>query len=214
VNFKGKWRPYRNQTMDMYNKISPGDRFGNRVVLERLYKNEKTHWKCRCDCGHESYVLDLNLKRGHSTKCRECQYKYWKEKSETNHPLYKIWRGMIRRCDNEKDHAYKWYGKRGISVCKEWYNLEKFSEDMGLRPSNKHTIDRIDNDANYEPSNCRWSTYKEQANNTRVSRKFTYKNMKKTVIEWATYFNTKPRRLRDYIRNHSFEEAIKFYTTK
>lgn len=82
-------------------------------------------------------------------------------------PEYSSWASMIRRCTNEKAFAYHRYGGRGITVCKRWLNsFENFLSDMGLRPSIKHSLDRINNDGNYEPSNCRWATIDQQMANT------------------------------------------------
>ena len=89
-----------------------------------------------------------------------------KTKGYCSHPLYITYRGMIARCFNAKERCFKNYGGRGISVCDRWFNsIELFISDMGEKPTHKHTLDRIDNNGNYEPSNCKWSTIEEQAKN-------------------------------------------------
>lgn len=94
-----------------------------------------------------------------------------------------IWRGMHDRCENKNNNNYSNYGGRGISVCKEWSDFERFANDMGRRPTYEHSIDRIDVNGNYEPSNCRWATQKEQMNNTRLSLILTlYRLSTKTEI--------------------------------
>ena len=102
----------------------------------------------------------------------------------SNHPLYDIWKGILRRCTNKKCKAYPRYGGRGITVCEHWRSLENFIADMSPRPEGK-SIDRIDNDGNYEPSNVRWSSAKQQANNTRSNRLHTLNGETKTLMEWC-----------------------------
>jgi hypothetical protein len=84
---------------------------------------------------------------------------------------YTAWDHMIRRCHNPNYQNYKWYGARGISVCDRWRSYENFINDMGPAPSKGHSLDRVNNDGNYEPGNCKWSTQKEQANNMRRPKK-------------------------------------------
>lgn len=127
--------------------------------------------RCICDCGVES-IKDYASIRWHKTKSCGCLSK----KVGQTHGLHKSseygsWDGMKRRCFNKAAKDYIRYGARGITVCDRWKNsFENFIADMGFKPTIKHTLDRINNDGNYEPENCRWATTKEQAANKRVGK--------------------------------------------
>jgi hypothetical protein len=102
------------------------------------------------------------------------------------HPLYNLWRGMIRRCHSPNCPDYKNYGGRGISVCEAWRaSLAQFAADVPPRPSRRHTLDRINNDGNYEPGNIRWATRREQARNTRCNRNLSANGEVRTLEDWA-----------------------------
>ena len=113
--------------------------------------------------------------------CSDCWKKDFKERNNKKltsikisppKPLHTTWQGMINRCNNPNATGYKYYGGRGITVCDRWLNSYKaFEKDMGLKPSRNHSIDRIDNNGNYEPSNCRWATWEQQNNNKRNKKK-------------------------------------------
>jgi len=132
---------------------------------------KKAIWECLCECGHKLNVVGSNLKNGNTKSCG-CHKTELLNKSNKTHGLtdtheqYAVWRSMHGRCNNPKDKSYKRYGGRGIRVCDRWRDFSLFIKDMGERPSKKHSIDRINNDGNYESNNCRWSTSAEQAHNT------------------------------------------------
>lgn len=110
-----------------------------------------------------------------------------------NSPEYKTWAMMLVRCRNKNNHAYPRYGGRGIKVCKRWESFENFYADVGAKPSPKHSLDRIDNNGNYEPSNCRWATMLEQGRNKRNNAMLTLNGVTKCISEWADITGIKRR---------------------
>lgn len=132
--------------------------------------------ECRCDCGTERSILlrDLRLKRSRSCGCltaEVCRTHFTTHgiRAGRRRPTeYVIWMLMKQRCFNAQTKAFRWYGARGITVCDEWrHSFEVFYKDMGARPSKEYSMDRINNDGNYEPGNCRWATVVQQMQNRR-----------------------------------------------
>lgn len=126
-------------------------------------------------------------------------------------PEYRTWVHMRDRCYRKTDKRYKNYGGRGISVCERWRtSFTAFYADMGKRPSSKHSIDRIDNNGDYDPGNCRWATNKQQADNRQNSLKYTHGGESHTIREWSYIsgvdYNTLRQRLRRY--NWPIEKAL------
>lgn len=169
-----------------------GQKFGRLTVTEKkgVDKYRHTMWGCLCDCGNIVTVGARDLK-GQKTKSCGCLHKEIVSLASTKHGqsgtrLYGIWAGMIQRCENPKNRYYKDYGGRGIAVCPEWHSAENFIKwaiENGYRDNLE--IDRKDPNKNYEPSNCRWSTEKEQANNKRNSHLLTYDGKTQTLAQWA-----------------------------
>jgi hypothetical protein len=173
-----------------------GQRFGLLAVIQELEPltkvwrgkiHKRRRYYCKCDCGGDAIVEQSNLRTGNSTSCGcEGSRTTIGERSTTHghasrrekSPEYQIWWAMQQRCDNPKNQDFANYGGRGVTVCIDWRIFENFYADMGPRPSSKHSIDRWpNNDGNYEPTNCRWATAKQQANNKRI-----YKNAR--IVEY------------------------------
>jgi hypothetical protein len=167
-----------------------GKSFGCLTVIKRVYIVERqTFWQCICRCGAISNIRAQSIKNGKHNHCKYCSNLAIARRYNSFSTL-RIWIGMKNRCYNPDLKEYKYYGKRGIKVCDRWLNsFANFIKDMGIRPKNKQ-IDRINNDGNYEPSNCRWSTPKQNVhNNSRtikdnyeyanISRQYKYQLRKK-----------------------------------
>jgi hypothetical protein len=162
-----------------------GRRFGKRVVLSLFRRGSKgvgLLWHVRCDCGREDNVLGQNLMHGFCNQCRDCSRRVHSEwgKRNTTHGCsrlgkgqngtveYKTWCSLKSRCANPKNPSYKYYGGRGITVCNRWLqSFEDFLADVGPKPSAELSLDRTNNNGNYEPENCRWATKSEQMFNRR-----------------------------------------------
>ena len=146
-----------------------GEVFGALTVIEKIkieHRNE-WQWKCICLCGNNKIISSSHLKLASKTLNHRCSRAFH---GMSNSSTYKIWNGMHNRCYKPNTISYKYYGARGITICERWMVFENFLVDMGERPVGL-SIDRIDNNGNYEPSNCRWATSKDQSLNTRRNKK-------------------------------------------
>lgn len=167
-------------------------RFGKLIVIGYAYTNERNRavWLCECDCGKKKEVTTGNLKSGTTRSCG-CLHKEQLAKKLTTHGeygsrLYWCWHNMKARCFNENDKRYMSYGGRGITVCEEWLVFENFRAwAMENGYADDLSIDRINVNGNYEPSNCKWSSDIEQARNKRNNRLVTYEGKTQTLKEWA-----------------------------
>lgn len=170
-----------------------GQRFSRLVVLERAGRAPSGHatWKCKCDCGNEVVVWGLSLKSGNTRSCGCIHKEQLSERSRThglkpgNDSTYNSWACMKSRCNNPNHPDYHYYGGRGITHDPRWADFKNFFEDMGPKPDDSLTIERIDNDGNYCKENCKWGTRKEQARNKSNNRIFTCSGRTMTLAEWA-----------------------------
>ena len=208
--------PLPNQTVirgnDMTFQIIPlhrnaknisGLTFGRLTAIACVSKTKSglNQWLCVCSCGTETVTLQKTLANGGTQSCGciadETFRKNCIEFDTSIHgmsgtPEHKTWKGIRARCSNPNEPNYKYYGGRGISVCKRWQKFESFFSDMGKRPTSKHSIDRINNEGNYAPENCRWATQTQQMRNTRSNRYITHDGKTMCVAAWAERLGMRP----------------------
>lgn len=154
-----------------------GQQFGRLIVLEYSHTDKRGYamWKCQCNCGNETTVCGRSLRTGHTISCG-CLHKERMDIARKSHSkskthIYQTWSDMKQRCFNNKNKAFKYYGDRGITVCDEWKDsFEAFYDYVSQLPhfgEAGYSLDRINNDGNYEPNNVRWATLSEQNKNKR-----------------------------------------------
>lgn len=170
-----------------------GQKF-NKLTAIKYLGNQ--NWLCKCDCGNDSITTAGRVKSGNTKSCG-CVKRSVLGISTTKHGMagtrtYRIWKSMRNRCNNPKTPRYKDYGGRGITICKRWNKFENFLADMGECPDGM-SIDRVNNNKGYSPSNCKWSTTSEQASNTRNTIKVKGKTLvqlaKETGISYSTLYD-------------------------
>jgi hypothetical protein len=171
----------------------------NRLTVVKyvgVSKHNKKIFLFKCICGNECEKIIGDVKSGRTKSCG-CLNKENKGRTpilnpRQKNPLYPIWNNMMARCYNEKSSSYYNYGKLGITVCDDWHNFDNFCKSVGLRPSKKHSIDRINNYGNYEPNNCRWATHKEQCRNKKNNKMLFVDGISKPLSEWAEIYKINP----------------------
>lgn len=201
----------------MYKDIT-GKKFGRLLVLKKVNKTDKQYhlfWLCKCDCGKSKVIRGDSLKNGAIRSCG-CfhneiavinQRKSHLTHGKTGTKVYITWKQIQVRCNKKTDKNYKRYGGRGIK-CK-WKSFEEFYRDMGDPPNKFSSIDRIDNNGNYCKENCRWATKKEQANNRRSCKLFTFNNKTQNLKQWSEEYKINYKVLWYRIKvGWKFEEAI------
>lgn len=189
-----------------------GKRFGRLTVIKYLCQSK---WLCKCDCGNEKIVKSGNLKNGHVKSCG-CLNKEISRNKMITHGysstrIYKIYIGIKKRCYNKNYSQFYLYGGRGITICDEWKDSFIYFYNWAINNGYKDslTIDRIDNNGNYEPKNCRWITQKQQNRNTRHNRLITYNNETHCISEWAEIKNLTYSSLQHRLnRNWTIEKAL------
>ena len=167
-------------------------RFGRLVVTAAAPRRPATRhrfWRCQCDCGATSVADGSNLKNGHTRYCgclmRDTSALVNFIHAKTRTTEFTTWVSMRQRCANPNNHAFKDYGARGITIDAHWATFDQFLKDMGKKPSPEHSLDRIDNNGHYEPSNCRWATHTTQTNNSRKNVRVEFMGKTQTLGAWA-----------------------------
>lgn len=197
-----------------------GQRFGRLTVIEfdHADAHRNLYWLCECDCGNRTLVTRGGLISGNTTSCG-CYNKERIIKSSTTHglsrtPLYKAWRDMRTRCENENSKAYHRYGGRGINVCEEWKTFENF-KDWALASGYNQglTIDRIDNDHGYSPDNCRWVDWSVQGNNRSSNHIVEYGGLRHNIMEWSNILGVSYSTLWNHINRNDMRDFENYFGT-
>lgn len=195
-----------------------GKKYGRLTVLDLMIKDRRTHCLCKCECGKTALIGYAEIARHHTQSCGclsvETATKHGKSRhGKENSRLYTVWQSMKARCTNENSKSYNSYGARGITVCDEW--VHDFQAFYNWATENGYedglTIDRIDVNGNYEPSNCRWATVKEQNRNTRNNVFVEYKGDKRCMTEWAEMMHVPLSTLRLHVRKGDMSDFEKYY---
>jgi hypothetical protein len=194
-----------------------GQRFSRLAVVgpAKQKKYGKTTWNCLCDCGNTVNIPGSQLRNGNNRSCgcllRETITTHGHSIDSIRSPEYTAWTNMKDRCLNANRGDYHRYGGRGIKVCDRWLSsFESFYEDMGKRPTPKHSLERENNEKDYEPGNVKWATPKEQQNNRSSNAVITFMGQQKTIKQWAETmginYHTLWHRIR--IQGWSIEKAL------
>jgi hypothetical protein len=184
-----------------------GRQFGYLLVKCEVQKkggNKSPRWYCTCICGGSTTTTTNQLVTGGTVSCgcfqKEKAATQFKEHGLSGKPLYNRWRWMMQRCYNQNNRSYVHYGARGIRVCTRWHNPVTFYEDNIDSFQKELELERIDNERGYSPENCKWVTRKDQCNNTRRNRQFTFGDETQNLAQWANKLSVKDRTLRSRIR--------------
>lgn len=178
-----------------------GQKFGRLTAVEFVGRRGKYRmWSCTCECGGSAVAAVGDLRFGHTRSCgclrREINAETHRTHGLSRTPEHIAWCGMKARCYNSSERSYRHYVARGIRVCNRWCdNFEAFLEDMGPRPTAKHSVERLDVNGDYHPSNCVWATRTQQARNRTDSVRWTFAGRTMTMAAWAEALGVHPNRL-------------------
>lgn len=195
-----------------------GQVFGKLTVIEFSHSDGRAHWVCQCECGNKKVRSSSSLlcKKRPVRSCGCIVGKHNITHGLSGSKLYDVWRQMLRRCYDDSCKDYLNYGKRGIRVSSSWHDVSNFvawAKQSGYR--NGLTIERVDVNGNYKPSNCVWIKNKLQARNTRKVTRLTYKGETKPLLEWAEIFKVNPRTVKGRLSlGWSVEKALTVFPIK
>lgn len=195
-----------------------GLKFNKLTVVAREGSTKSKHilWRCVCECGKERVVKGTSLRTNEVQNCgctpREIKIEVRKF---PNYAEYRTWQGIKDRCFNENSHVYHRYGGRGITMSEDWVNdFSTFFRDVGNRPTDKHTLDRIDNDKGYSKDNCKWSTPYEQNRNKCNNKYITYLGEEMIISDFRKLINVQGSLVYHHLKTKSPEEVIEFFKNK
>jgi hypothetical protein len=202
-------------------KIKPGDKISNWTCVETNATPNSPKGIFECVCGTTKIIKRQSVYDGISKSCG-ClrstnlyntlnKTPFIRRKFESE---YNIWLGIRQRCFNKSCKAYGYYGARGIKVCERWNSFENFLNDMGAKPSDNYSVERVDNNSDYSPDNCIWATRSQQSNNRRSNRQITYNEQIYTCKQFADFLNVPVARMWAYLYKlgHTPEEAVARYS--
>ena len=202
-----------------------GKTFGRLTVISKSYSIKRgprstvVFWQCRCSCGAEAHVRGDKLKSGNTRSCgcyhlEKLKKDHFKHGDSMGAKEYRTWALMLARCKPcRRNSDNKNYYERGIRVCERWrISYQNFLSDVGRSPGPNYSIDRIDNDGNYEPGNVRWATREQQMRNRRVTRLWIYKNESKTLREWSDALSLSLGKIRTRLYRYGWSVERAFET--
>lgn len=169
--------------------------FSHRIYKVPASRGTRLFWICRCECGNTVTVSATHLRSGHTNSCG-CFQKQRATEAKTvhgdcgrqgKHPIYETWRGMMDRCYRSSCESYKYYGAKGVRVCRRWRSYINFKADMLGTWQAGLTLNRRDNDGSYTPANCHWATQIEQSFNRSNNRWIEWQGQRRTITQWAAY---------------------------
>ena len=177
--------------------LKQGLKVGLWTLTERIPGGHRSHpkWNCLCACGTQRVVDAEALAQGKSKSCGCGPKRTTKTHGMSRDPIIGVWRNIVSRCTKPEHRSYKNYGGRGVTVCEHWLSFDNFLADVGPHPGKGLTIERVDNNGNYEPGNVAWATRKVQARNKRSTVQVEIDDRKQCLQDWATEIGVTPHHL-------------------